>query len=127
MSVISVEESDAAICSNLLNMEEEKEYVLNQFWFSEMNRLRKENSLSPIPNINDYKFVRRGEKLLLNGREIFDFKNKKNLAFAFTLASFTFALFALQNNGLEKFNNNKDACEGKVVEIDGKKYKLTLL
>jgi len=30
---------------------------------------------------------------------------------------------ALQHSGIEKLN--KDTCEGKVVEIDGKKYKLT--
>ena len=42
------------------------------------------------------------------------------LAFAFTLA-LSLAL-ALQHNGIEKLNTG---CEGKIVEIDGKKYKLT--
>ncbi len=70
----------------------------------------------------------------MNGNEVFDFKDKTNkdktnLAFALALAfslAFSFSLafaLALQCNGIEKLN--KDTCEGKVVDIDGRKYKLT--
>jgi hypothetical protein len=130
---ITVEQSDAEILDNFHAMEEGQEYVLNSFWISEANRLRKKNNFSPIKK-DDYKFVRRGQKLFINGVEQFDFTGESNLAFAFALPftlafTFTFALalalaFALQHNGLEKLNA-ATSCEGKVVEIDGKKYKLT--
>jgi hypothetical protein len=106
-------------------MEEGVDYVLNDFWFSEMNRVRKQYNYSILKDKKDYLLSRKGEKLLLNGNEAFDFKDKTNLAFTLALA-FSFALafaLALQYNGIEKLNN--DTCEGKIVEIDGKKYKLT--
>jgi hypothetical protein len=126
---ITIEQSDAAILATFHSMEEGVDYVLNDFWFSEMNRVRKEFGYSIFKNKKEYVFSRKGEKFLLNGKEVFLFKDKTNLAFAFALAlafTYTFTLafaFALQHNGIEKLN--KDTCEGKVVEIDGKKYKLT--
>ena len=122
-------ETDAAILSTFHSMEEGVEYVLNDHWFSEMNRVRKEYDYAPAKHKVEFIFSRKAEKLLLNGQEIFDFKDKTNLAFAFAgvlvfASVVAFAVFAaLQHNGIEKLN--KDTCEGKVVEIDGKKYKLT--
>jgi hypothetical protein len=122
-------------------MEEGVDYVLNDFWLAEMNRVRKEYDYSILKDRKDYIFSRKGQKLFVSGREVFDFKGKTNLAFAFAFAltltfalpftfaftlSFAFTLaFALQYNGIEKLN--KDTCEGKIVEIDGKKYKLTVV
>jgi hypothetical protein len=140
---LTIEQTDAAILATFHSMEEGVDYVLNDFWFAEMNRVRKEFGYSIFKNKKEYVFSRKGEKLLLNGNEAFDFKDKTNLAFtlafalalafAFTFAfafSFTLALAfaltlaaALQHNGIEKLN--KDTCEGKVVDIDGRKYKLT--
>jgi hypothetical protein len=128
---LTIEQTDAAILATFHSMEEGVDYVLNDFWFSEMNRVRKEFAYSVMKNKEKYVFSRKGEKFLLNGNEVFDFKDKTNLAlalaFTFSLTfafAFAFAFtFALQHNGIEKFN--KDTCEGKVVEIDGKKYKLT--
>ena len=126
---LTIEQTDDAILSTFHGMEEGVDYVLNDFWFTEMNRVRNEFGYSIVKDKREHLLSRKGEKFLLNGKEVFDFKDKTNLSFAFTFA-FTFALafsfafaLALQHNGIEKLN--KDTCEGKVVEIDGKKYKLT--
>jgi hypothetical protein len=130
---LTIEQTDAAILSTFHSMEEGVEYVLNDLWFKEMNRVRKQYNYFLLKDKKEYLLSRKGEKLLFNGQELFDFNNKTNLALtlafplafplAFALAfAFTFS-FALQHNGIEKLN--KDTCEGKVVEIDGKKYKLT--
>ena len=134
---LTVEQTDAAILATFHSMEEGVDYVLNDFWFAEMNRVRKEYDYAPAKHKVEFIFSRKAEKLLLNGQEIFDFKDKTNLALTFSLTfsltltlTLTFALaftlafpLALQHNGIEKLN--KDTCEGKFVEIDGKKYKLT--
>ena len=133
---LTIEQTDAAILATFHSMEEGVDYVLNDHWFSEMNRVRKEYDYAPAKHKVEFIFSRKAEKLLLNGDEAFDFKDKTNLAFALTLAFafnfafnfvavvFAFALaVALQHNGIEKLN--KDTCEGKVAEIDGRKYKLT--
>jgi hypothetical protein len=127
---LTIEQTDAAILSTFHSMEEGVDYVLNDFWFTEMNRVRKEYSYATAKHKVEFILSRKGEKFFLNGNEVFDFKDKTNLpltlAFALALEAFAFALpfaFALQYNGIEKLN--KDTCEGKVVEIDGKKYKLT--
>jgi hypothetical protein len=128
---LTIEQTDAAILATFHSMEEGVDYVLNDFWFAEMNRHRKECGYSILKDKKEHLLSRKGEKLLLNGNEAFDFKDKTNLTLAFTLSlAFTFAAgvafalaFALQYNGIEKLN--KHTCEGKVVEIDGKKYKLT--
>jgi hypothetical protein len=114
MSLV-IEQTDAAIRETFYNMEEGVEYVLNDFWFQETNRLRKVHGYSPVKNRQEYKFTRKGDIIFVNNSSVFDFDGKHNLAFAFALA--------LQHNGLEKLKS--DTCEGKVVEIDGKKYKLT--
>lgn len=122
---LTIEQTDAAILSTFNSMEEGVDYVLNDFWFAEMNRVRKQHNYAIAKNKVDFILSRKGEKFLLNGNEVFDFKDKTNLAFAFALtlsfASLAFA-FALQYNSIEKLNTG---CEGKIVEIDGKKYKLT--
>ena len=130
---LTIEQTDDAILSTFHSMEEGVDYVLNDFWFDEMNRVRKQCGYSIFKDKKQHLLSRKGEKLFVNSSEIFDFKDKTNLAFSFTVAiAFAFALaftlhfalpFAFQHNGIEKLN--KDTCEGKVVEIDGKKYKLT--
>ena len=126
---MSIEQSDTAILATFHSMEENIDYVLNDFWFAEMNRVRKEYDYARAEHKVEFIFSRKAEKLLLNGDKVFDFKDKTNLAFAFAsvlvfASVVAFAVFAaLQHNGIEKLN--KDTCEGKVVEIDGRKYKLT--
>jgi hypothetical protein len=129
---LTIQQTDAAILSTFHSMEEGVEYVLNDLWFAEMNRVRKGYGYSILKDNKEYLLSRKGEKLLLNGNEIFDFKDKTNLAFtlSFTLAvyfasaisfarSFAFTLtFTLQHNGLEKLDQG---CEGKTVEIDGRR------
>ena len=126
---LTIEQTDAAILATFHSMEEGAEYVLNDFWFAETNRVRKEYGYPAFKDKKEYVFFRKKQKLFVNRKEVFDFKDKTNLSFALSFA-FTFSLafslalaFALQHNGIEKLN--KDTCEGKVVEIDGKKYKLT--
>lgn len=125
---LTVEQTDAAIRQTFYSMEEGVEYILNDFWFSEANRLRKENCFSQLKHKQECKYVRKGEELFLNKEKVFDFTGKSNLSLAIgdILYAFTFSfpsVLALEDNGLQKLN--KDTCEGKVVEIDGKKYKLT--
>jgi hypothetical protein len=123
---LTIEQTDAAILATFHSMEEGVDYVLNDFWFSEMNRVRKNYGYPVFKDKKEYVFFRKKQKLFVNRKEVFDFKDKTNLAFALTLTLALLALalaFALQHNGIEKLN--KDTCEGKVVEIDGKKYKLT--
>jgi len=114
---MTIEQSDAAILATFHSMEEDIEYVLNDHWFAEGNRVRKEYDYAVLKDKNEYIFSRKGKKLFVNGKEIFDFKNKVNLALALPYT------LALQHNGIEKLN--KDTCDGKLVEIDGKRYKLT--
>jgi len=129
---ITIEQSDAAILATFHSMEENIEYVLNNFWFTEMNRVRKEYGYSILEDKKEFVLSRKDQKLFVSGKEVFDFKDKTNLALTFSLAlalTLTFSLahafsLALQHNGIEKLN--KDTCEGRVVEIDGRKYKLTL-
>jgi hypothetical protein len=125
---LTIEQIDAAILATFHSMEEGVDYVLNDFWFREMNRVRKEYGYRILKDKKEHLLSRKGEKFFLNGNEVFDFKDKTNLGFFFAAHAFTHAFsfsfsFALQHNGIEKLN--KDTCEGKVVEIDGKKYKLT--
>ena len=129
--MITIEQSDTAIRETFYNMEEGAEYVLNDFWFSEASRLRKEYDYALLEDKREYKFTRKGDELFVNNNPVFNFDGKSNLTLAFAFAfafaltftlAFAFAL-ALQHNGLERLKS--DTCEGKVVEIDGKKYKLT--
>jgi hypothetical protein len=119
---ITIEQTDAAILETFHSMEEGFEYVLNDFWFKKISRVRKEYGYSILKDKKEYILSRKDQKLFVSGKEVFDFKDKTNLAFAFASA-FDIA-FALQYNGIEKLK--ADTCEGKVVEIDGRKYKLTL-
>lgn len=121
---LTVEQTDAAIRETFYNMDEGVDYVLNDFWFQEANRVRKQYGYSIVKQKQDCWFSRKGNRLFLNDSLVFDFDGKHNLAFTLSFAlSFarSFA-FVLQHNGFEKLN--KDTCAGKVVEIDGKKYKL---
>ena len=120
--------TDAAIREIFYSMEEGAGYVLNDYWFTETNRLRKENCFSQLKHKQECKYVRKGEELFLNKEKVFDFTGKSNLCLAIgdILYAFTFSfpsVLALEDNGLEKLK--ADTCEGKVVEIDGRKYKLT--
>lgn len=122
----TVEHSDTAMREIFYSMEEGVEYVLNDFWFTEINRIRKENEWQCIEDKQRYKFSRKDDKLFVNGEFRFDFDGKQNIAFELVFAGDRAAVvfsFALQHSGLE--NLNKGTCEGKVVEIDGRKYKLT--
>ena len=135
MMSLTIEQSDASIRDTFYTMEEGAEYVLNDFWFGEANRVRKEYDYPLSKNKQEWKLSRKGDKLFVNNSLVFDFYMKSNLAFAFATAradrqplTFTFPVttcfsYALQHSGLQKLKS--DTCEGKVVEIDGKKYKLT--
>ena len=127
--MITIEQSDTAIRDTFYNMEEGAEYVLNDFWFAETNRMRQEHDYSVLKDKQEWKFSRKGDQLFVKNNLAFDFTGKSNLTLALALAfsytfsfSFSFAL-ALQHNGFQKLTS--DTCEGKLVEIDGKKYKLT--
>lgn len=125
--MLTIEQTDAAIRETFYNMEEGAEYVLNDYWYAETNRIRKQYSYLPLKDKQEYKFYRKGDLLFLNSGFIFDFDGKVNLSFCigynFVPAPCFAITFALQHKGIEKLN--KDNCEGKVVEIDGRKYKLT--
>jgi len=122
-----IEQTDTAIRNTFYNMEEGVEYVLDDFWFQETNRIRKEYNYSLLKDKREYKFTRKGDQLFVNNNLVFDFAGKSNLTLTLALTfafTFGFALaFALQHSGIEKLKS--DTCDGKVVEIDGRKYKLT--
>ena len=121
---ITIEQSDTTIRETFYNMEEGIEYVLNDFWFQQTNRIRKEHHYSPLKDKREYKFSRKGDHLIINNDFVFDFDGKSTFALALAFASPALAI-ALQHGGIEK--RKSYTCEGKVVEIDGKKYKLTLV
>jgi hypothetical protein len=117
---MSIEQSDAAILATFHGMEENIEYVLNDHWFAEMNRVRKEYGYSILKDKKEFVLSRKDQKLFMSGKEVFDFKDKTNLTltlasvFAFAFA-FTFALafalaLAFQHNGIEKLKTH--TCEG---------------
>lgn len=115
-----------AIIATFNAMEEHAEYVLNQETYVEWSNVRKEYGYSAVKK-EDYRLKRIGQILHGSGDAgrsyfvVLDFaKSPPNLAFALSFA-FTFAL-ALSFGGFEKL---AQTCEGKVVEIDGKKYRLT--
>ena len=125
---LTIEQTDAAIHATFHSMEEGVEYVLNDYWFEYTNRMRKENCFSQLKHKQECKYVRKGEKLFLNKEKVFDFTGKSGLSLAIEDILYAFTLsfpsvLALEDNGLEKLK--ADACDGKVIEIDGKKYKLT--
>jgi hypothetical protein len=122
--LITIEQSDDAILSTFHGMQEGVEYTLNDFWLKEMNRVRKECGYSILEDKKEFILSRKDQKLFMSGKEVFDLKDETNLAFTLALFVRSAVAFALQYNGIEKLN--KDTCEGKVVEIDGRKYKLTL-
>jgi len=101
----TIQQSDEEILANFYAMQEGETYVVNALWFSELNRLRMENKWFEYKK-SDWCFYRLGQKLFLNGYEIFDFKCKTNLAFAFAVYYAHAWTFILKNNGLEKMNNN---------------------
>lgn len=123
---ITIEQSDTAIREIFYSMEDGVDYVLNDFWFTEINRIREENEWQSIEDKQRYKFSRKDDKLFVNGEFTFDFDGKQNIAFELVFAGDEVdgvVSFALKHSGLEKLN--KGTCEGKVVEIDGRKFKLT--
>jgi hypothetical protein len=123
---ITIEQSDNAIRETFYSMECGIEYVLNDHWFAEVNRFRKEQHCSILKDKKEYILIRKGESLALNGQEIFfDFKGKTNLSLAFAFFVSGSVGVVIQCNGIEKLET-VNTCEGKVVEIDGRKYKLTL-
>lgn len=133
---LTVKQTDVAIVNFFYGMEKDVEYVINDFWFSETNRVRNHYGYDLLKDRSEYLFTRNGDCLFVNGKKVFDFSSdgknfshyKDNITFDLILAlrsvalPFTLAL-PLQYNGIEKLN--KDTCDGKVVEIDGRKYKLT--
>ena len=128
MTLTIEQQSDAAILNIFHSMEEGAEYVLNDYWFAETNRMRKENCFSQLKYKQECKYVRKGDRLFLNKEKVFDFTGKSGLSLAIGDILYAFTLsfpsvLALEDNGLEKLK--ADACDGKVIEIDGKKYKLT--
>ena len=90
---LTVEQTDTAIRNTFYNMEEGVEYVLNDYWFAETNRLRKEYNYSLLKDRQEYKFTRKGDQLFVNNNPVFNFDGKSNLAFALALAlAFALAL-----------------------------------
>ena len=92
---MSIEQSDAAILSTFHSMEEGVDFVLNDFWFTEINRIRKEYGYSILQDKKEYILSRKDQKLFVSGKEVFDFKDKTNLAFASTFAFATVASLTL--------------------------------
>lgn len=119
---ITIEQSDTAIRETFYNMEEGTQYVFNDFWFAETNRVRKEYRYGLLNDKKHYTLVRKGNQLFINNNFVFDFTGKSNVIFSFSFAGISI-MIALQYNGFEKMKS--DTCDGKVVEIDGRKYKLT--
>ena len=108
---LTIEQTDAVILSTFHSMEEGVEYVLNDLWVAEMNRVRKQYNHSPLKDKKECILSRKGTKLFSAGEEVFDFNDKTNLAFALTDLAFTLSFpfafaftisFALQNSGIEK-------------------------
>jgi hypothetical protein len=120
----TIEQTDAAIRETFYNMEEGVEYVLNDFWFKEANRTRGTYDYALLKYKRQLSFSRKGDQLFFNDSFVLDFDGQSNIILVLSFLStvdVTIGL-ALQHNGIEKIH--KDNREGKVVEIDGKKYRL---
>ena len=120
-----IAQSDTAILATFNSMEEGVEYVLNDYWFAELNRVRKDQGHPILHDKIDFTFSRKGETLFYShGVKLFDFKGKTNLAFdlALALAGFTFSSiftfslsFALEHNGIEKSINTVSDEQAKFI------------
>lgn len=67
---LTVEQSDAAILATFHSMEENIEYVLNDFWFKEISRVRKEYGYSIFNSKKEFVLSRKDQKLFESGKEI---------------------------------------------------------
>ena len=128
--------TEEQLCESILetfnNMEEGELYLIENKYFSTMNNQRVKSGYSCLKR-EDYVFSKRGYWFCLNNKEIFNFHHKQEdtlaLALAISLYQGVFnsiiipLTFSFAINKLEK--QLKSTCEGKVVEIEGIKYKLT--
>ena len=113
----------------LSKMEEGVDYLVSQDYWDQMNNERKNNGYGILKR-EEYPIRIQNKKIFVANREVITIDKCVNInAFAFALAfAFTFAFafafaFAISFNKIEKVNKEV-SCEGKIVEIDGKKYKL---
>lgn len=117
-----------AIKSTIDNMEEGAEYLIEKEYFDQINIERKKHGHGSLSR-KQYTFMRKQEVLYIDHQVVK--WDRITLSFAFTLLDIRFnalALaftFALAFGKLEKMSEEV-TCDGKLVEIEGKKYKLVL-
>lgn len=115
-----------SINESVASMEEGVEYYLNKSAFDSYSEQRKEWGYWTLKR-EDFIIMRKDGKFWINGNKASDEKVDSTFAFTFPFA-FIFALIfarALAFGLPERRHPN--TCDGKVVEIDGKKYKLKLV
>ena len=113
---------------NFLSMNNGETYRPTEEALGRINKARGKQSYKPAGNVV---FVRNDNSLSVNEKVVIqdmtELSSMEDFAFAFAFAlSFALSLalsFALGE--LEKIET--DSCDGKVVEIDGKKYQLSLV
>lgn len=115
-----------SINENISSMEEGIEYLCNKEHWDKSNAERSKRGWSQLKR-EDYTFTRSCGKLKMNNSVICDEKVVDSFAFAFAF-SFSFSLLSLAFFALSSMERkHPNTCEGKVVEIDGKKYQLKLV
>lgn len=119
-SSFSLEDIENTSWNNFCNMLDGVEYTFTENIRQKYNTEAKKYPYYE-PKQNEYQFRRNGSSLFYS----YDF-GKNFLKLEVKKENFALALAA---NEIKKVNegkdNNKVSCNGKVVEIDGKKYKLT--
>lgn len=115
-----------SINENLQNMAEGVPYYFNAGAFANYNESRKKHGYGLLKR-EDYVFIRTGGNLVVNGKVVCPQVVDSAFVFAFFAFAFAFA-FSFAFAPMERVTAYQapDTCDNKVVEIDGKKYRLTL-
>ena len=129
-----MQKTDDAILFAFYSMEEGTKYVLDDYWFGEINRLLVQFCCETYTSKKEFIFSRQGTTLFINGRELYNFHNKTNISLELTMMfglslqlKFSFAfpsLFALvlQHGGFQKLQKHHRT--GEFVVVDGDTYRL---
>jgi hypothetical protein len=127
---VTMNQTDVAIFDSFYSMKEGKEYVLSNFWLNETDSIAGEHGAPPL-DPDTHRFTRAGSLLLGNKKQIFDFDGQDNLALRLAYALSALDEYADSAFGIVTafmygaINKAGDKIASEVIQVGGKRYKLT--